>query len=251
MGDDVEDIPQKRRKVYKVRVPEKDLGVTFPDKFSFGPLNVNKARREIEMWKMRIKDDYGRRQLMNYVTGARPKESVYEGKKSFKPANHSGEFVAKRIETIAEIDEKLCDAINRLCAYDHRTKEPLGAPIFGGDCYHHVSHCILEVDGRTKDKAIIVRGIVDEVLELWNDLVEEEWKDYVKMQKIYRIAKYFNEDTLSYLMGKRIQRNKNLLNEIQQCYSEHGAEEVAKKHGEFAKIIAVPYNKRSRAKSDK
>lgn len=251
MGDDVEYIPQKRRKVYKVRVPEKDLGVTFPDKFSFGPFNVDKALREIKLWKMLIKDDDGRMHLMNYVTGAGEKESVSMLKKSFKPANHSGEFVAKRIETIAEIDKKLCDAIDMLVQYEHRTKEPLGAPIFGGDCHHRVNHSILEVDGRTKDKAIFVRGIVDEAVELWSDLAKEELKDYKKMQKIYHIAKYFNEDTLSYLMGKRIQRNKNLLNEIQQCYSEHGAEEVAKKHGEFAKIIAVPYNKRSRAKSDK
>ena len=251
MGDDVEDIPQKRRKVYKVRVPEKDLGVTFPDKFSFGPLNVNKARREIEMWKMRIKDDYGRRQLMNYVTGARPKESVYAKMKSFKPANHSGEFVAKRIETIAEIDKKLCDAIDMLVQYEHRTKEPLGAPIFGGDWYHHVNHSILEVDGRTKDKAIIVRGIVDEVLELWNDLVEEEWKDYVKMRNIYRTVKCFHSQETAYVMAKTLQHNRDLVNEVHQCYSEHGAEEVEKKHGEFAKAFVLEFKKRSRAKSDK
>ena len=203
------------------------------------------------MWKMRIKDDFGRMQLMNYVTGAGRKESVDWPKKSFKPANHSGEFVAKRIETIAEIDKKLCDAIDILVEYDHRLEDPPGAPNIGGPCDHYVNHSILEVDGRTKKQAIYVRGIVDKAVELWSDLAKEEKKDYKKMRDIYHVNKYFNEDTLSYLMGKRIQRNKNLLNEIQQCYSEHGAEEVAKKHGEFAKIIAVPYKKRSRAKSNK
>ena len=250
MGDDVEYIPQKRRKVCKVRVPKKDLGVTFPEKFSFGPLNVDKALREIKMWKMRIKDDQGRMHLMNYVTGAGRKESVYMDKKSFKPANHSGEFVAKRIETIAEIDKKLCDAIDILVEYDTRTEEPPEAPIFGGQCDHHVSHSILEVDGRTKKKAIFVRGIVDEAVELWNDLAKEEWKDYKKMQNIYRTVKCFHSQETAYVMARTIQRNKDLVNEIQQCYSEHGAEEVQQKHGKFAKAFVLRF-KRKRADFDK
>ena len=229
--------PQKSRKVYKVRVPEKDLGVTFPDKFSLGPFDCNQALREINMWKERIKKDYGRMQLMKYVTGIRPKEAEYLDMTSFKPVNHSGEFVAKRIETIAEIDKKLCDAIDILVEYDHRIEEA-------------VSHSILEEDGRTKDGAIFVRRIVDEALELWNDLVKEQCRDYKKMRDTYATAKCFASSKTAYVMARTIQRNKDLVNEIQQCCSEHGAEEVQQKYGEFAKVFVLRF-KRKRADFDK
>ena len=238
MGDDASQPPAKKpRKTCKVVKTKKDIGVTFPDKFSFGPFDGNQALIEINMWKRRIKEDYGRRQLMKYVTGARPKESVYVDMTSFKPVNHSGEFVAKRIKTIAEIDKKLCDAIDILVEYDHRIEEP-------------VSHSILEVDGRTKNGAILVRRIVDEALKLWDDLVKEEWKDYKKMRDTYAIAKRFASPKTAYVMAKTIQRNKDLVEEILQCYSEHGAEEVQQKYGKFAKVFVLRF-KRKRADFDK